>query len=236
MADTPTITRIRLSISTAYLIRHERPVLVDTGAPGDLPRLTAALAAAGVAPADLALVIHTHGHADHVGSSAALRPLTTAPFAIHVLDDFIARSGSNPPSEFTSMEARILLPFVNKPFSPVHCDLLVREEISLAPYGVAGRVIFTPGHTDGSISLWLENGDVIAGDALIGGALGGKLQGSRPKWPYTVTSRRQLLASVRRILAFNPRQIYVGHGGPLAPGDVARWLEQATSHAAATKG
>ena len=70
MTDTPTITRIRLSISTAYLIRHERPVLVDTGAPGDLPRLTAALAAAGVAPADLALVIHTHGHADHVGSSA----------------------------------------------------------------------------------------------------------------------------------------------------------------------
>jgi hydroxyacylglutathione hydrolase len=61
------IVPIRLSISNAFLVRGERPVLIDTGCPGDTDTLLRALAKEGVAVRDLSLILHTHGHRDHAG-------------------------------------------------------------------------------------------------------------------------------------------------------------------------
>ena len=236
MASAQTITRIRLPLSSAYLIQGERPILVDTGSPGDLPRLLAALNAKGISAEDLSLVIHTHGHGDHAGSTAALRPLTHAKFAIHPADQQMVRNGRNTLGEMTSLEARVITPFVNKPFPPAECDLILREESSLAPYGVAGSILFTPGHTSGSISISLDEGDVIAGDVLMGGTLGGAIQGHKPHWHYYVSSRSQVIASVRRILDLHPHQIHVGHGGPLAPVEIKKWLDGAIARDGSTRG
>lgn len=64
---TARIVAIPLSVSNAYLIRGDRPVLVDAGSPGDEGRLVAALHQHGVNPVDLSLVVLTHGHTDHTG-------------------------------------------------------------------------------------------------------------------------------------------------------------------------
>jgi hydroxyacylglutathione hydrolase len=40
-------------------------------------------------------------------------------------------------------------------------------------YGVDARIIFTPGHTPGFVSVMLSNGEMIAGDVVSGGILSG---------------------------------------------------------------
>jgi len=214
---------IRLPISNAYLVKGDRPILVDTGKPGDEQRIVRALAAAGVRPADLSLILHTHGHSDHAGSSAGLQGLTKARLAIHAADDAMARCGKNKIGARTSLEAGLLAPIVDRSFPPVVCDLLLRDEVSLEDFGVDGRVLFTPGHTDGSISILLGNSEAIVGDLLMGGILGGVIAGSRPRLHYFVADYLQVLASVERVLAEGVNRLYVGHGGPLAREDVVQW-------------
>ena len=220
-----TVTRIKLPLANAYLVQGKRPILVDTGASGDADRIVAALRRAGVTPKELSLILLTHGHGDHAGAANELAALSGAPVALHRADDAMARSGHNVLGTLTSWEARLLTPFVNKPFQPVAATHLFDGEMDLYPFGVAGRVIPTPGHTPGSVSLLLKHGDVIAGDLLIGGYFGGVLMARRPQLHYYVTDFSDLYTSVERILARIPRRLLVGHGGPLAVESVRAWFE-----------
>jgi glyoxylase-like metal-dependent hydrolase (beta-lactamase superfamily II) len=97
----------------------------------------------------------------------------------------------------------------------VEPDLALEEGMDLKSYGLAGRVIATPGHTAGSVSVLLDGGDAVAGDLLVGGYLGGLLSPRVPGYPYFAEDLRALRASIRKLLAGAPGRVYVGHGGPL---------------------
>jgi len=162
------IVRIHCAISNCYLLLGERPVLVDTGAPGDLKRILAALKAHGLEPKQLALILLTHGHSDHAGCAAELKRRSGAQIALHISDAALARSGHNGVLAPTSELGRFIRPFVDQPFEAFEPDLLFRDGFSLEPHGVKGRVLATPGHTPGSASVVLGSGEAIIGDVLRG--------------------------------------------------------------------
>jgi hydroxyacylglutathione hydrolase len=66
------VVPLPLSISNAYLLLGDRPVLVDAGKPGEEEKLLDSLHQHGIAPSDLALVVLTHGHTDHTGAVNAV--------------------------------------------------------------------------------------------------------------------------------------------------------------------
>jgi len=74
---------LRLRSSNAYLVVGTRPILVDTGSPGNAARIVAACAGAGVRIRDRALILHTHVHSDHFGSTAVLAAEAGCPVAYH---------------------------------------------------------------------------------------------------------------------------------------------------------
>lgn len=223
-----TIHPIKLKLSNAYLVIGRRPVLVDSGAPGDENRLLAALAHHGVTPADLALIVHTHGHVDHAGTSAALRQQGAGPLLIHEHDSGYVKSGSNGPLPPTSLNGRIMRPLVDKPFPPFEPDLAITGELPLTDYGIDGRLLHTPGHTAGSLTLMLDDGAAIAGDLLMGGFLGGALAPHRPRLHYFAENLPAVHTSLRRLLVdHRPHTLFVGHGGPL---QTARIQLTAVSH------
>jgi hydroxyacylglutathione hydrolase len=215
---------IRLPICYAYLLRGERSILIDTGRPRDFAAIERALQQHGVAPADLSLILHTHGHWDHAGSTAQLRQVTAAPAAVHSADAPMVRCGNNGVLRPTSVFARLLRPLLDRGFQGFAPDLLIEREIDLADFGVAARVVFTPGHTAGSLSVLTSAGDIIVGDLLMGGYWGGFLMPRRPGLHYYAEDIAVVRASVRKVLALGPRCIYPAHGGPLAPAAVERWL------------
>jgi len=162
------LVRIRCAISNCYLVLGEKPVLVDTGAPGDLKRILAALAQHGVEPKQIGLILLTHGHSDHAGCAAELRRRTGAQVAVHTGDAHLVRTGQNGVLAARDTLGRLIRPFVNETYEGFDPDLVFREAISLEPYGLRARILPTPGHTPGSISVVFANGEALIGDVLRG--------------------------------------------------------------------
>src|SRR5262245_427052 len=112
----PTVVQIRLRIANAFLVKGDRPILVDTGCPSEAGAIVRALKREGVDVGDLALILHTHGHNDHCGSTRALKKRTAAPAAIHRGDADMLRRGYNRPLVPSFFSARLIKPFLAMSF------------------------------------------------------------------------------------------------------------------------
>lgn len=220
------INRIKLSFSNAYLVQDRHTIRVDTGMPGEERKILQAAEQAGVKAGDIRLILHTHGHVDHAGSTAALAKTLDVPTAVHRHDEVLLRTGRMNPLKPLRLEARLIKPLVDKPFPPVAPDVLADETIDLAEFGVQGRLLSTPGHTAGSISLLLSSGEAIVGDVMMGGYMGGNLFGSRPNYHYFADDLAAVRQSIHALLAAGMHTFHVGHGGPLARDSVARAFER----------
>ncbi|MCB0187293.1 MAG: MBL fold metallo-hydrolase [Caldilineaceae bacterium] len=208
---------IKLRLSNAYLMLGERPILIDTGSPGEGKTLVKILRQHGVAVTDLSLILHTHVHSDHVGSTQALLAQAVAPVAFHQDDLPLARHGTNGKLTGVGLRGRVMAPlFANRPFDAPTADLWLTEGMRLDAYGVQGTVLHTPGHTPGSVSVLLDDGQAIVGDLLMGGYMGGILWPTKPNPHYFTADLAQNRASLQRILKLATHTLYVGHGGPLA--------------------
>ncbi|WP_380282249.1 MBL fold metallo-hydrolase [Kitasatospora purpeofusca] len=211
----------------AYLLLGRRPVVVDAGTPGSGRAIHDRITALGVDPTDVALIVITHGHIDHFGSAAELHRLTGAPIAGHIADLGPYRSGrvrepylptgpmGRAMARNRKLHARV------EPFEPA---LLIRGETSLEDFGLAGRIMPTPGHTAGSVSVLTDDGDLVAGD-LIANSFMGVIPG-RPANPPFHDDPRRNLTSLRAMLALDPTTLHVGHGTPLDPARVRRWADR----------
>lgn len=122
----PSVVQLPLSMSNAYLVLGERPVLVDAGAPSDGAQLVDALDAHGVAPSDLALIALTHGHTDHTGGVPAVAS-GGAPVAIGAGDVGLIESGANAVLPPTGPAGLLLRPYIQRmTFSGVTPQIHVR--------------------------------------------------------------------------------------------------------------
>ncbi len=130
--------------------------LVDAGLRWSRRRIRAGLRAIGAEPGDVRRVVVTHAHVDHAGGLLRLVADTGAEVASHEREAPYLREGRCPPSR----RGRALkLPAVAVAEQFVHGTLL--------PVAGGLRVVHTPGHTPGHVSLLHEpTGVLVTGDAL----------------------------------------------------------------------
>ncbi|MEU9413704.1 MBL fold metallo-hydrolase [Streptomyces sp. NPDC048281] len=208
----------------AYLLLGRQPIIVDAGTPGSAQLIRDQVAAHGVDPKDVRLIVVTHGHIDHFGSAAELSRLTGAPIAGHTADLGVYRAGRVsepylPIGVFGRLFARTSR--VRESTEGFEPDVLIRGETHLSDFGVEARIMPTPGHTAGSVSVLTDNGDLVAGDLVATPFLG--FGTGRPANPPFHDDRLGNLASLREMLALGPTKLHVGHGAPLDPESVSRW-------------
>jgi len=211
----PAIYPIRLRISMAYVLVGVRAVLVDTGCAGEEERILRGMRRFNLDPQRIALLLHTHGHTDHAGSTRALQSRLRVPAAVHSADAPKMRAGDSGPLVPLRLSSRILSLFLDTRFPAVEPDVLVEEGYSLAEFGLPATVLHTPGHTPGSISILFEDGRAIAGDLMMGGSLGGAFHPDNPGYHYYAEDLTELRRSIRKLLDRGAKTIYLGHGGPL---------------------
>jgi glyoxylase-like metal-dependent hydrolase (beta-lactamase superfamily II) len=194
---------------TLILDEENGNTLVDTGLPGQEEAIASALDEAGTRARDLRRIIITHQDLDHVGSGAALVRQSGARVLAHNADAPYIEGELRPLKVTPEMlEQRPQMREVLERLEPVRLDEYLEDGERLDLAG-GTRVIFTPGHTPGHVSLYLERPKVlVAGDALT--AEDGYLNGPNPSMTLGM---RQALQSIRRLADLEIEIIVCYHGG-----------------------
>ena len=141
--------------------------LVDTGLRRAPARIVAGLAALGKHPRDVTRIVLTHAHPDHAGGAAAISRRTGAPVLVHGDDHDWARSGrirgANDPSNRMGRLFSRTGDGKIEPFEPGPAF----TDGQVLPVAGGLRVVHTPGHSPGHVSLLVEaTRTLITGDAL----------------------------------------------------------------------
>ncbi len=206
----------------AFIVRGERAIIVDTGAPGYGVKILKTMDRHGIKPGDVSLIIITHGHHDHTGSAAFLREKTGAPVAIHRADVEALRTGIDPPLRGVGGKGKTMVALSKLIKLPVaqamEPQVLLDKEMDLADYGIEGTIMPTPGHTAGSVSVLLAGGCALVGDMIFGGIM----RKHSPGFPYFCQDTETASRSIRTIIERRPKIFYAGHGGPFTGGQVWR--------------
>ena len=219
------VVPISLNTVKSFLIAGEDKglVLVDSGNPGDGEKIIQEVENAGYRPGDISLIVITHGHRDHIGGLEELSQRLPASIIIHEKDSSAITKGEGSPTVPLGLRGRLFEPFVSGSklaIEGVHPDKIIEESVNLHCFGVAGKVIHTPGHTEGSLSIALEDGKAIIGDLVMGRFLlfGGA---SFPVFAVDPTSIRE---SIKKILSMGVEKVYTSHGGPYRAKDLERLI------------
>lgn len=141
-------------------------------------------------------IVITHAHIDHIGGAAKLKAATGAPVMMNASDQELY-DHLDVQASWLGMEAP----------TRTEIDTALRDGDTLTLGPAEFRVLHTPGHTQGSLSLWIpaEN-KLIAGDTLFRDSIGRTdLPGGNP---------RQILRSIEDKLLPLPEETLVipGHG------------------------
>jgi glyoxylase-like metal-dependent hydrolase (beta-lactamase superfamily II) len=204
-------------ITAGYLIRGDRPCLVETGTAPSAPVVRDALAGLGIGPADLATVVVTHIHLDHAGGAgdiAAMFP--AAQIVVH-------RRGARhlaDPSRLMAGARMVYGDALERLFgvlAPVPADRIVAlDDVGTVDLGGGRRLDshYSPGHAKHHVGLV----DSDTGDLYVGDAAGVYLPDTgdvRPATPPPDFDLQAALASVRRFAALQPSRLLFSHYGPV---------------------
>ncbi len=217
------IVTLRLSISNAFLLLGDRPVLVDAGSPKDGAALVAGLREHGVAPSDLALIVLTHGHTDHTGALPAVA--SGVPVAVGAGDADLVETGANGVLPTTGPVGRLLTPTTRRmTFDGWTPQVLITGPLRLDEYGVGAEVVPVGAHTPGSVAILVDGGDALVGDLVRGGFLAGRVRPGHPLRHFFTEQPDRTRQALTSVLDRGPARLLVGHGGPLQGDDVRRRL------------
>lgn len=214
------VRSIRLGMVNVYLLKGDRGyVLVDTGVKKHGKKILNTLAARGISPKEIVLIILTHFHPDHIGSLMILQKASGARVLIQERE-YAVLAG-----EEDGIKAITFVGYLSEMISKVFMkrnsskqdkiygeyltviDILVDKVYSLEAFGIEGKVIHTPGHTKGSISVLLDQGDVIFGDNLMA-----FLPFYGPHRPFLAYSVEAIKDSVYKLAYEGGRRFFLSHG------------------------
>ena len=106
-------------------------------------------------------IVVTHGHFDHMLGAAELRRRTGAPICMHPADESFIRNSDYNAANFAGVE----------PVEPFAIDVPLYEGKILTLGKSELKVLHTPGHTPGEVSLYCP-GHLFCGDTILRGTTG----------------------------------------------------------------
>lgn len=205
------------ALVNAFLVEADVLTLIDTGTPGGAGKIAQAIRAAGHGDGDLKRILLTHRHADHAGNAAELARMTGAEVHCSPEDaSYIVQGTEQPRPQAATPLGRAMVPYVKVALpwrlTPVEAQQTLVDAAAVGPF----RVIATPGHTAGHVSLlWEERGILFTADA----AAHITAVGPHPAADDPATARR----SFARLADYEFDTACFGHGRTIVGGARARF-------------
>lgn len=202
-------------ITAAYLIRSDRPCLVETGTAPSAPVVRDALTALGVGPGDLATVVVTHIHLDHAGGAGDIAEMF--PVAQVVVHELGARHLADP-SRLMASARKVYGDELDNLFgalAPTPADRIrTVERTGVVDLGGGRRLEshYSPGHARHHVGLI----DSLSGDLYVGDAAGVFIPETgdlRPATPPPDFDLGVALESLRMFGALLPTRLLFSHYG-----------------------
>ncbi len=138
-------------------------------------------------------IVDTHGHPDHIAGNGIIKDATGAPILIHEYDAPMLTDANRNLS--TMFGYHVVSPPADKMLHDG--DVIQVGEVKL-------KILHTPGHSRGSISL-LGQDAVFTGDTLFAGSIG--------RYDFPHSSSREMVSSLRRLATLPDHyKVYPGHG------------------------
>lgn len=194
------------SYAHTYVLVDDRLILIDTSSESDAKTVLGYLDKLRIKPRDLATIIITHVHPDHVSGLARIKRDSPAKVAASRIEaDFISkkRTYDGPPGAALQRH----------PGTPV--DVILEDGQTVDGL----KVIYTPGHTRGSISLLDESRSLlIAGDAA------NNEKGLGPMDDQFNVDPKTHRESIKKVAGFQFENAVFGHGRPIKGGASAQFV------------
>ncbi|MGF7118699.1 MBL fold metallo-hydrolase [Methanobacterium oryzae] len=146
----------------SYLIIGKQIYLIDSGVVSSENVIFDYMGKIGLKPDDISLLILTHSHPDHIGSAKSIKEKSGCKVAAHSgekswIEDIKLQAHERPVPNFHSLVE-----------GSVNIDETLKDgDVLNLGKNISLKVIHTPGHSEGSISLLIEkNGVLITGDVI----------------------------------------------------------------------
>lgn len=235
----PGVWGMKIIFVNIYMIASGDPdskewVLVDAGLPHSSHKIKAMaedIFGEGTKPENIIL---THGHFDHIGSLQDILKFWNVPvFAHHLELPYLTGKSAYPPADPFVGGGLMSLTSWMFPNKPINLGNQVQE---FPEEGVPGlphwRIIHTPGHAPGHISLFRKSDHVlIAGDAFVTTVqelafaviTQKKVISGPPK--YFTCDWKAAGISVRKLIGLHPQIVATGHGKPMIASEFKKALQ-----------
>lgn len=183
--------------SNIYLIDNE--MMVDTGTGAYFPLIKENLENLGLQPTEIKTIVNTHSHFDHTGGNKKFRDLCKSKIAIHKEDKKALESGHTMAEMFNEVPRSVTV------------DKTLKEGDVIKTKNFAFEVLWTPGHTPGSICLYERKKRILfSGDTVFADGIGRTdLRGGDPK---------SMKESVKKLSGLKIDYLLPGHGMPKTTG------------------
>jgi glyoxylase-like metal-dependent hydrolase (beta-lactamase superfamily II) len=186
------IKEIKYSTTNTYLIKGAYGTLLfDTGWAGTLSAFCHAVGEAGEKVQDIDCIMISHFHPDHMGIAQEIADMGPVICVADEQKDYVHSSDG-----ILARDNRAF--FIPVKDENIRVFTIGESRALLNELGIDGAVYATPGHSDDSISLLLDSGELFVGDL-------------NPLYELELHRGTQIEKSWNMLLSMHPRKVFYGH-------------------------
>ena len=214
--DILTVKGLMVSCFILHDTASGNAIIIDTGTRNMCKKVLKTLDKSRIPHTKVKALLITHAHSDHCGGARYLSETIDIPVICHEKARSPLESGHDVPENPLSPSAKLLSKMIPGRFEPVTPSKTVRSSMDLSRFGVNAKIIHTPGHTPGSISIMTAETAII-GDLLMS-------RRDRPRYPL-FGDKEEIHTSTKKLLNKGIRWMIPSHGSPFSDTRVRHFLQ-----------
>ena len=140
-----------------------------------------------------------------IGAVAYAKEVTGAELLCHKYTAPYIREGKSVPAIAHDLHGRFFNLITPSTYPAAEPDIVMQEEFDLRAYGIDGKIVHTPGHSQGSVTIVLDNGEMVLGDLV---------RGEEPEIHLGsyYEDKDVLIESLEMLSTYDAEKIYMSHG------------------------